>query len=93
MAHRMAGAAIDPLTDIDSALAAAGVTLALGGVQHGFFPAVPSPDRNMPALARDYLRQPALSLADIAFLLGYSEQSAFHRAFKEWSGTNPGACR
>lgn len=45
------------------------------------------------ALARDYLRQPGLSLADIAFLLGYSEQSAFHRAFKEWSGLNPGACR
>lgn len=39
-----------------AALAAAGVTLALGGVQHGFFPAVPSPERNMPALARDYLR-------------------------------------
>jgi len=45
------------------------------------------------ALAQDYLRQPGLSLADIAFLLGYAEQSAFTHAFKEWSGVNPGAWR
>lgn len=45
------------------------------------------------ALARDYLRQPGLSLVDIAFLLGYQEQSAFTHAFREWSGTNPGAWR
>lgn len=45
------------------------------------------------ALAQDYLRQPGLSLADIAFLLGYQEQSAFTHAFKEWSGLNPGAWR
>lgn len=45
------------------------------------------------ALARDYLRQGSLSLIDIAFLLGYREQSAFTHAFKEWSGTNPGAWR
>ena len=45
------------------------------------------------ALAQDYLRQPDLSLADIAFLLGYQEQSAFTHAFKEWSGLNPGAWR
>lgn len=45
------------------------------------------------ALARDYLRQPGLSLADVAFLLGYQEQSAFTHAFREWSGLNPGAWR
>jgi AraC-like DNA-binding protein len=45
------------------------------------------------ALAKDYLRQPELSLVDIAFLLGYQEQSAFNHAFKEWSGVNPGAYR
>ncbi|MGJ9417472.1 AraC family transcriptional regulator [Massilia sp. CMS3.1] len=45
------------------------------------------------ALALDYLRQPGLSLTDIAFLLGYQEQSAFTHAFKEWSGVNPGAWR
>lgn len=45
------------------------------------------------ALATDYLRQPGLSLVDIAFLLGYQEQSAFTHAFKEWAGINPGAWR
>ena len=45
------------------------------------------------ALARHYLRQDGLSLADISFLLGYQEQSAFNHAFKEWSGVNPGAWR
>ena len=44
-------------------------------------------------LARDYLRRPELSLADIAFLLGFQEQSAFTHAFREWSGMNPGAWR
>jgi AraC-like DNA-binding protein len=45
------------------------------------------------ALAKDYLRQPGLSLVDIAFLLGYQEQSAFNHAFREWAGVNPGAYR
>ncbi len=45
------------------------------------------------ALAQDYLRQPGLSLVDIAFLLGFQDQSAFNHAFKEWSGMNPGAWR
>jgi AraC-like DNA-binding protein len=45
------------------------------------------------ALATDYLRQDSLSLVDIAFLLGYQEQSAFTHAFKEWAGVNPGAWR
>ncbi len=45
------------------------------------------------ALAKDYLRQDGLSLTDIAFLLGFREQSAFTHAFKDWSGLNPGAYR
>jgi AraC-like DNA-binding protein len=45
------------------------------------------------ALAMDYLRQDGLSLVDIAFLLGFQEQSAFTHAFREWSGMNPGAWR
>lgn len=35
----------------------------------------------------------APSLAEIAFLLGYSELSAFDRAFRRWTGTSPGAYR
>ena len=50
-------------------------------------------DDDRHALARDYLRQRDLSLTDIAFLLGYQEQSAFTHAFREWSGLNPGAWR
>lgn len=50
-------------------------------------------DQTRFALARDYLRQPGLSLVDIAFLLGYQEQSAFNHAFREWAGVNPGTWR
>ncbi|MES2153232.1 MAG: AraC family transcriptional regulator [Pseudomonadota bacterium] len=50
-------------------------------------------DQARHALALDYLRQPGLSLVDIAFLLGYREQSAFTHAFKDWAGVNPGAWR
>lgn len=40
-------------------------------------------------LARMYLADARLSLAEIALLLGYSEQSAFTRAFRGWTGTSP----
>ncbi|WP_081435960.1 helix-turn-helix domain-containing protein [Desulfatibacillum aliphaticivorans] len=30
-----------------------------------------------------------MTLCDIAFLLGFSEQSAFNRAFKRWTGKSP----
>lgn len=39
-------------------------------------------------LGKHYLTQ-HLSLSDIAQLLGYSDQSAFTRAFKRWTGTTP----
>ena len=44
-------------------------------------------------LARGYLGDPALSLAEITFLLGYREQSSFFRAFKRWYGQTPAAYR
>lgn len=40
-------------------------------------------------LALSYLRDPRLQILDIAMLLGYSEHSAFTRAFKEWTGRAP----
>lgn len=40
-------------------------------------------------LAKSYLHDPRLRLVDVAMLLGYSEHSAFTRAFKEWSGMTP----
>lgn len=40
-------------------------------------------------LAMQYLQDPHLSLQEIALLLSYSEQSAFQRAFKQWTGLTP----
>lgn len=40
-------------------------------------------------LAKHYLSDPRLQLNQIALLLGYSEQSAFTRAFSAWSGIAP----
>ena len=40
-------------------------------------------------LAKNYLNDAQLSLPEISLMLGYSEQSAFSRAFKEWSGETP----
>jgi len=44
-------------------------------------------------LALGYVRDPQLQLADISYLLGFSEQSAFQRAFKRWTGKTPGDYR
>lgn len=40
-------------------------------------------------LAKQYLKEGRLTLSEIALLLGYSEQSAFSRAFKQWVGETP----
>ncbi|MEE4278779.1 MAG: helix-turn-helix domain-containing protein [Halieaceae bacterium] len=44
-------------------------------------------------LARRLLRESDYSLAEIAFLTGFSEQSAFTRAFKRWAGQTPRSYR
>lgn len=44
-------------------------------------------------LALGYLHDPQLSLLDISYMLGFSEQSAFTRAFKRWTGKSPGQFR
>ncbi len=44
-------------------------------------------------LAESYLGHSHLTLSEIAFLLGYQEQSSFNYAFREWLGVSPGAYR
>ncbi|MFZ5570162.1 MAG: AraC family transcriptional regulator [Thermodesulfobacteriota bacterium] len=39
--------------------------------------------------ALTYLKKPEIPLGEIAFLLGFSEQSAFIHAFKRWTGKTP----
>jgi AraC-like DNA-binding protein len=40
-------------------------------------------------LAKEYLVQGGPSVTEIAFLLGYSELSAFDRAFRRETGVSP----
>ena len=44
-------------------------------------------------LAQKYLRKEDTSMTEIAFLLGFSESSAFSRAFRRWMGVSPTAYR
>lgn len=42
-------------------------------------------------VADEHLARGSLTQSELAFLLGYSEQSAFSRAYKSWTGHPPGA--
>jgi AraC-like DNA-binding protein len=44
-------------------------------------------------LAITYLSHSDRSVMDIALELGFAEPSAFHRAFKKWTGASPGHYR
>ena len=44
-------------------------------------------------LAISYLSHSDSSVMDIALELGFSERSAFHRAFRKWTGASPGEFR
>jgi AraC-like DNA-binding protein len=46
-------------------------------------------DETLCAMAKEYLSHSALELSEIALMLGYSEQSAFNRAFKRMTGVVP----
>ncbi len=45
------------------------------------------------ALALRHLSAPDATVAQVAFLLGFSEPSAFQRAFRRWTGQTPGGYR
>jgi AraC-like DNA-binding protein len=44
-------------------------------------------------LADRYLKERSLTVSEIAFLLGFANVTAFHRAFKRWRGMPPAAYR
>ena len=44
-------------------------------------------------LAEGYLSDPKVSIAEVACLLGFSEHSAFIRAFRRWTGESPSRWR
>jgi AraC-like DNA-binding protein len=46
-------------------------------------------DETRQSLAEEYLRQRKLSHAQIAYVLGFSDQSNFSRAFKRWTSKSP----
>lgn len=50
-------------------------------------------DRSRRGLAEAYLADPGVSIAEVAFLLGFSDQTSFNRAFRRWTGASPGAWR
>ena len=50
-------------------------------------------ERTRLQLAEQYLADPALQLGEVALLLGFSEQSAFNRAFRRWTATTPARFR
>jgi len=90
-------AAMVPFADLDVAAVArqlgrSRATLARQLAQHGT-----SFQQLKDELRRDHaaalLTDTTLPLAEIADRLGYSEASAFQRAFREWTGVPPGALR
>jgi len=44
-------------------------------------------------LAERYLADPRIAISEVAYLLGFSEPSPFHRAFKRWTGMSPSEAR
>lgn len=44
-------------------------------------------------LAKRHLSEAELPMTEVAYLLGFSEQSSFQRAFKRWTGFTPGRWR
>lgn len=55
------------------------------------FRALLDEERNKRALT--YLRGAKLTDAEVAFLLGFEDQSSFYRAFRSWNGVSPGEYR
>jgi AraC-like DNA-binding protein len=46
-------------------------------------------DRVSKDLAVGHLKYRQVNVAEVAYLLGFSEPSVFHRSFKRWTGFSP----
>lgn len=46
-------------------------------------------DEMRSVLSRRFLQEPKVAICEVAYLLGFSEPSAFHRAFRRWTGITP----
>lgn len=44
-------------------------------------------------LAQELLENTQVAIQEIAYRIGFSDPNAFYRAFKQWSGQTPNACR
>lgn len=45
------------------------------------------------SVAKQLLRDAQRTIQEVAFEMGFSDSTSFHRAFKRWTGTTPGAYR
>jgi AraC-like DNA-binding protein len=50
-------------------------------------------DRLRRSLALQYMKDPGISLSQIAWLLGYEGSTSFNHAFKRWTGRSPSTAR
>jgi AraC-like DNA-binding protein len=50
-------------------------------------------ERHAAALVASLPESPSLSLTEVALLLGFADQTTFHRAFVRWTAKSPGAYR
>jgi AraC-like DNA-binding protein len=91
VARRLKGA-VPPLSEVARALAMSDRNLQRALREDGT-----SFQRLLDEVRRDlairHLADPATSAGQVGFLLGFSEPSAFHRAFRRWTGKTPSAYR
>jgi AraC-like DNA-binding protein len=50
-------------------------------------------DRMREGAAKGYLHDNSIAICEVAYLLGFAEQSSFNRAFKRWTGGTPSSYR